>query len=224
MQDSSENRILEAYLDDPEGDVESALARFERDHLRLMLGDRGQRQKAISGNALQRLVRIIVEDEITRLNQIHQWQLSCTSDRELKTQNLDGQLAAVREQIMIRYSDERQHLPDADVVVYRQQNAGVVCILSCKTSLRDRLKQTAYWKLKLLQGSRSNHVRVALITPDKDADFVKPSKRLRLNDAIVHHDLDAIYVLRKQVHEVGNVKRFSSFEHDLRSWGGGGGG
>lgn len=217
-----ENSILQLFLDWEDGDaldhVDEVLKRFEAAHA----GDNDQSAKAVGGNALQKLVQILVEDGVKSLNERYGLNLGCTSDRDLKRRNPPGHLDRVKRNLLVDYGEYGSHLPDADVVVYRRDNSAVVCIVSCKKTLRDRLKQTTYWKLKLLQSPITMHVRVCLVTPDNDGELVQSSVPPRKNYAIANVDLDGAYLLRPDVVATNRIKHFSSFENDLRKWGGGG--
>lgn len=67
-------------------------------------------------------------------------------------------------------------LPDTDMVIancniedpWRSEGLAIV---SCKTSLRERIAQACYWKLKLLSSDTTKNVKVFLTTTDNDNDF-----------------------------------------------------
>ncbi len=211
--------FLEWSDGDPLDHIDEILLQFESEH-----GGNEQAKKAVTGSALQKLVKVLVEDGVNTLNEQYDVNLGCTSDTVLKRANLPSNLQLVKRNLLVDYGEYGCHLPDADVVVYRRENNAVLCIVSCKKSLRDRLKQTAYWKLKLQQSPITTHVRVCLVTPDPDRELVQPHQPPRKNYAIANVDLDAAYLLRSDVASHGIVKHFSSFENDLRIWSGGGGG
>jgi len=41
-------------------------------------------------------------------------------------------------------------------------------VISSKVTLRERIAQTGYWKLKLLKDEATKHIKVYFITPDED--------------------------------------------------------
>ena len=219
-----ENSVLQLFLDWEDGDPEQHLAeivsRFEQRHA----GSNVDAARAQGGTALQKLVRFMIEDEVKRLNVSGGFGLSCTTDQALRRKNPEAPLDRVKRNLLIDYGEYGCHLPDADIVVYRQENCAIVCVVSCKTSLRDRLKQTAYWKLKLQESSLTRHIPMCLVTLDKDGDLIANSSPHKKNYAIANVDLDATYVLRNDLQPHGRIHHFSSFESDLRSWLGGGGG
>jgi len=82
--------------------------------------------------------------------------------------------------------------------------------------LRERIAQTGYWKLKLLQDEATKHIRVYFITPDEDGTLTRkrPTKKGR---AIVEVDLDGSYVLtEEEIEESNKVKLFEHFIEDLK--------
>ncbi len=188
-------------------------------------GDHLQSWKAWKGNNFERLVREIVTDEVNRLNRQNQWSLRVTSQSTLKRVSLPSDLARVKRNLVVDFGDHGMHLPDADVVVYQQHTCRVLCVLSCKVSLRDRVAQSAYWKLKLTDSPITADVAVSYVTPDEDCDLRQSDgpKSMTKNYAVVSTDIDATYLLVSDFDHTDRIKPFSSFENDLRSWLGGGG-
>jgi type II restriction enzyme len=92
----------------------------------------------------------------------------------------------------------------------------VLAGISSKVTLRERIAQTGYWKLKLSEDEVTKHVKVFFITPDEDGTltFRIPMKKGR---AIVEVDTDGSYVMsEKQVEESPKIKMFDKFMDDLR--------
>ena len=108
-------------------------------------------------------------------------------------------------------------LPDADLVVYDPRTCQVVGIISCKITLRERIAQTAYWKLKLASDPLTMHIKGYFITADEDEDLVKGlnNPNVSRNRIIVEHELDGTYVLR-EVEESEKVKPLPEFIEDLK--------
>ena len=52
---------------------------------------------------------------------------------------------------LIDYGEFGLHLPDVDIIIYDPQTYKVIAAISSKVTLRERIAQTGYWKLKLLQ-------------------------------------------------------------------------
>ena len=223
--------LLAIFLDydDPFCNMREIFARFKQQHREAWIaegeeGDWGQKFRNAVGRALQTLVQYLVEDSVSALNRDYDLGLLCTTDSELNKTNPTPPLDRVKRNLLIDYGEYGCHLPDADVVVFRKENNAVVCVVSCKTSLRDRMKQTVYWKLKLQQSPITTHVRYSLVTLDNDGVLLAPRQPYNMNYGIANVDLDATYVLREDLTPYDRIKRFSSFESDLRSWLGGGGG
>ncbi len=106
--------------------------------------------------------------------------------------------------------------PDADIIIYEPKTIKIIAILSSKSTLRERIAETGYWKIKLSQDSVTRNIRVLFITPDEDGDLTNkfPTKKSR---AICEIDTDGTYVMSEaQVEESDMVKMFDKFIEDLR--------
>lgn len=120
-------------------------------------------------------------------------------------------------------------LPDVDSAIVwidseRRWQSEILAIVSCKTSLRERIAQACYWKLKLVSSDVQKGIRVFLMTADHDDDFVIKNGKDRHNGksrdrVISEHELDGIYILREDFQpdwESKKVKTFDKFIEDLR--------
>ena len=188
-------------------------------------GDHGQSWRAWKGKNFEKLVRRIVKEEIGHLNQTNGLNLATTNDTTLGHTNLSYELDCVKRNLLVDYGRFGSHLPDADLVIYNRDSLKAICIMSCKVTLRERIAQTAYWKLKLDKSAVTRHVRVALVTPDEDGDLLnRPEMGLvKKNYAIASIELDTTYVLNETLQPTDRIKPFSSFAHDIMTGGGGGG-
>jgi len=122
-------------------------------------------------------------------------------------------------------------LPDVDSVLVNineedRWKSEILAIISCKTSLRERIAQACYWKLKLLSSDATKHIKVFLVTVDNDKDFtIEKGKRERFNGKsrnriIAEFELDGIYILRldfKEEWQSENVKLYDKIFEDLLS-------
>lgn len=119
-------------------------------------------------------------------------------------------------------------LPDADMAIVnyvfeKPWDSEVLAIISCKTSLRERIAQACYWKLKLLSSDVTKNVRIFLATTDNDKDFSIKGGRERHNGKhrnriIAEYELDGVYILRedfKEEWESEKVKRHERIFNDL---------
>jgi type II restriction enzyme len=133
-----------------------------------------------------------------------------------RTTKLSRELSQVKRNLAIDYGKFGLHLPDVDIVIYNPQNYEVLAAISSKVTLRERIAQTGYWKLKLIQDEATKHIKVYFITPDEDGTLThkKPAKKGR---AIVEVDLDGSYILTEEkIKESNKVKLFEHFIEDLK--------
>lgn len=107
-------------------------------------------------------------------------------------------------------------LPDVDLVIYKPTTCNIIGVISCKITLRERIAQTAYWKLKLASDPLTMHVKGYFITADEDGDLVKGMTNPTRNRIIVEHELDGTYALR-HISESEKVKAFPKLIDDLRA-------
>lgn len=173
--------------------------------------DHEQSWRAFKGKNLEKLVQYIITDEIEELG------LKVVNGNKLeRTINLSKELSQVKRNLAIDYGEFGLHLPDVDIIIYDSQSYKVLAAISSKVTLRERIAQTGYWKLKLLQDETTKHIRVYFITPDEDGTLThkKPTKKGR---AIVEVDLDGSYVLTEEkIEESDKVKLFEHFIKDLK--------
>jgi type II restriction enzyme len=146
----------------------------------------------------------------------------------LKESELNKNEIIVRK-LAVRYGDHLL-LPDTDMVIANfaiedPWNSDVLAIVSCKTSLRERIAQACYWKLKLLSNNTTKNVKVFLTTTDNDNDFVLEEDRGKSfggrtrNRIIAEYELDGVYVLRddfSKAWESQKVKRYERIFDDLQ--------
>ncbi len=139
--------------------------------------------------------------------------LKITTDRELQAKRLSQELSSVRRNVLVHYGSYSL-LPDMDIVVYEPKTCKVVAVISCKVTLRERVAQTAYWKLKLMQDPITQPIRVFFVTPDEDKNLIRRDPPHR-NRIIIEHDTDGAYVLDPSVEESDKIKRFDRILDDI---------
>ena len=108
-------------------------------------------------------------------------------------------------------------MPDVDLIIYNPTNCKIVAVLSSKVTLRERIAQTGYWKIKLASDEATKHIKVYFVTPDEDGTLTikNPAKKGR---AIVEFDTDGSYVLSEtDIEESDKVKMFDKFIDDLKN-------
>lgn len=170
-----------------------------------------QSWKNIKGHGLEDLIVHIIEQEVGKLN------LAITKGNKLgtKTTNLPNDLNKVKRHLSIDYGEHGMHLPDADLVIYEPTMSKVVAIISSKSTLRERIAQTGYWKQKLVADKLTKHIKVFFVTLDEDHDLAEEKLKSKPR-AIVEVDVDGSYVLHSQVKESAKVKKFKHLISDLR--------
>lgn len=174
-------------------------------------GDHEQSWRAFKGKNLEKLVQYIITEEVEKLG------LKVVNGNRLeRSTSLPMDLSRVKRNLAIDYGEFGLHLPDVDIIIYHPRTYKVLATISSKVTLRERIAQTGYWKLKLLQDEATKHIRVYFITPDEDGTltYKKPVKKGR---AIVEVDLDGSYVLTEEkIEESEKVKLFEHFIDDLK--------
>ena len=170
--------------------------------------DAEQSWKPFKGANFEKLILHIIRQEIELLD------LKCIPGDSLRRKNLPSDLNRVHRNLVVRYGSF-SILPDADLVIYKPVTHEVVGIISCKITLRERIAQTAYWKLKLASDPLTMHIKGYFVTADEDGDLVKGLSDPSRNWIIVEHDLDGTYVLR-DVAESDRVKAFPKLIEDIR--------
>jgi type II restriction enzyme len=174
-------------------------------------GDHEQSWRAFKGKNLEKLVQYIISEEVEALG------LKVINGNKLeRTLRLPNELSRVKRNLAIDYGEFGLHLPDVDIIIYEPKSCKVLAAISSKVTLRERIAQSGYWKLKLLQDEITKHIRVYFITPDEDdtLTYKKPTKKGR---AIVEVDLDGSYVLTEEtIEESDKVKLFEHFIEDLK--------
>jgi len=174
-------------------------------------GDHEQSWRAFKGKNMQKLILYIIKSSVEELGLI-----AIDGDKIEKNKNLSFELDKVKRNLAIDYGEFGLHLPDVDIIIYDPKSLNVICVISSKVTLRERIAQTGYWKLKLLQSKVTKHVKVYFITPDEDGTLTQkiPAKKGR---AIVEIDLDGSYVLTEEkIEESNKVKLFEYFISDLQ--------
>jgi len=176
-------------------------------------GDHEQSWRAFKGKNLEKLIAYIIKDEIESLG------LKLVEGNTLertKSENLSRELSMVKRNLLIDYGEFGPHLPDVDIIVYEPETCKVIAVISSKVTLRERIAQTGYWKVKLSKDKATEHIRVFFITPDEDGTLTirTPAKKGR---AIVEVDTDGSYVMSEtRVEESSRVKMFDKFIDDLK--------
>lgn len=172
-----------------------------------------QSWRAFKGNNLERLLIHILTNEVKELG------LKIFSGNTLKQNSstkLNETFDKVKRNLLIDYGEFGMHLPDVDLVIFDPSDCHVLTVISIKVTLRERVSQTGYWKLKLLSAPVTKDIKVYFITLDEDGTltFKKPAKKGR---AIVETDTDGSYVMTEaNIEESNQVKKFDKFISDIK--------
>ena len=175
--------------------------------------DHEQSWRAFKGKNLEKLIEYIITDEVHALG------LKVVNGNSLERtngSNLSQELSVVKRNLTVDYGEFGLHLPDVDLIIYNLKTSKVVAVLSSKVTLRERIAQTGYWKMKLASDKATKHIKVYFVTPDEDGTLTikKPTKKGR---AIVEIDTDGSYVLSEtNIEESDKVKMFDKFIDDLK--------
>lgn len=177
-------------------------------------GDHEQSWRAFKGKNLEKLILYIIKDEVEKLG------LKIIEGNTLErtnSKNLSEELNRVKRNLLIDYGEFGAHLPDVDIIIYNSEDYKVIAVISSKVTLRERIAQTGYWKIKLSQDEVTKHIKVFFVTPDEDKTLSvrEPAKKGR---AIVEIDTDGSYVMsEEEIEESDKVKKFDKFLIDLKN-------
>ena len=99
----------------------------------------------------------------------------------------DDALEAYKDDIVIRNWSEI--FPDVDLLLVEKETNKILAILSCKTSLRERLTETAFWKREMEKVRKRDSIKLVFITTDKDREL-----RTDTNRYILQHVVDYTFI------------------------------
>ena len=169
--------------------------------------------RAWKGKNLEKIVLHMLGKEIELLG------LRIVEGNELERtsgSNLPKELGQVKRNLLVDFGEFGFHLPDVDLIVYEPKTLKVLAVISSKVTLRERIAQTGYWKIKLSGDEVTKHIKVFFVTPDEDntLSLRKPAKKGRV---ILEVDTDGSYVMSQTpVEESSKVKMFDKFIDDLK--------
>ena len=117
-----------------------------------------------------------------------------------KNEELNKKFSIVMGEDIIRYKDGfviknwSEIFPDVDLLIVKENKVEV--IISCKTSLRERLTETAFWKRELERFETTRNIKIVLITTNKDDELQQD-----LNRYILLHVLNCTFITDPQKYE-----------------------
>lgn len=194
--------------------ISSILQEAKKQHKENFMGDdHEQSWRSFKGKNFEKLIEYIIEDKV------HDLGLEIVNGNKLEktaSGNLSKELNLIKRNLLIDYREFGCHLPDADIIIYHPQTSRVIAVLSSKVTLRERVAQTGYWKIKLACDEVTKHIKVYFVTLDEDETLIikNPAKKGR---AIIEIDTDGGYVLSEtDIEESDKVKMFDKFIDDLK--------
>ena len=195
--------------------ISNVLKEAKEQHKKDFTGtDHEQSWRAFKGKNLEKLIEYIITDEVRDLG------LEVVNGNTLERtneSNLPEDIGQVKRNLLIDYGQFGYYLPDVDIIIYNPKTKKVIAVISSKVTLRERIAQTGYWKIKLQNQGLTKHIKVYFVTPDEDGTLTikEPTKKGR---AIVEIDTDGSYVLSEiDIEESDKVKMFDKFIDDLKN-------
>jgi type II restriction enzyme len=177
-------------------------------------GDHEQSWRAFKGKNYEKLILYIIEKEVERLG------LKIVNGNTLEktmSKNLSLELNQVKRNLSVDFGEFGLHLPDVDLIIYQPESCKILAVISSKITLRERIAQTGYWKIKLSDDALTKHIKVFFVTPDEDRTL-SVKKTVEKGRAIVEVDTDGAYVMSESsVEESSRVKMFDKFISDLET-------
>lgn len=174
-----------------------------------------QSWRTFVGHSLQRLLTVMLEELFDGTD------VKLVKDAELGGSSLSKEKDLVRRMLEIHFNNY-SFLPDADIIVYRyneaEEKVRIYCILSVKNSFRERGFETTYWKLKLLENQTTSHIKVFMITPDKDNEMniVMGARGPKKTRVILEYELDGIYMAREDFEKTSKVREIEELFGDIK--------
>lgn len=174
--------------------------------------DHEQSWRAFKGKNLERLLTYILLKEVRTLG------LDMISGNVLTSNQLSPLLDRVKRNLLVDYGQYGMHLPDVDLVIIDLIDGSVIAAISVKVTLRERIAQTGYWKLKLQKTPTTKDIKIYFVTLDEDGTLTTQSAPAKKGRAIVEADTDGSYVLSEaMITESERVKTFDKFILDLKA-------
>ncbi len=194
--------------------IPQILENAEEPYKKYILQQKPKKNDGASWNNFKgRCFEKLLQHVITEL--VEPFGLQVVNGNDLERKELTPQLDAVKQKVIISYDDFGKYMPDADIVVYKPENSEVIAVISSKTSLRERLTQTGYWKFKLQESENRKHIKFYLVTLDHQT--LKKKKPTRKARAIAEIDFNGTYVLSEEnIEESDKVKSFKHFIEDFK--------
>lgn len=171
-----------------------------------------QQWKPIKGHAVETIIEYLLDVKIRKLG------LKIMSGKALdkiSDEKISPEMFKLKGNLLLKFSDCGHFLPDVDLIIYVPNSCDVVAVVSIKSSLRERIAQTGFWKLKLANAGGREHIKTYFITLDDDGVF-SLGKTMTKPRAIAETSIDGTYVVTTSpIREARLVKTFDKFFIDL---------
>ncbi len=210
------NQVFKRLEREGIGKLPSILTEVKQSYAEMVKGkvrDVDQSWRPFKGKLLEEIIEKLLEKSLEDLGlKVVRGNIFQRSDSKL-----DECLAKVKRSMLVDYGEFGFHLPDADLVVYDSHDCEAKLIISVKATLRERVAQTGYWKLKLSLSPITKKIKLLFITLDEDQDLKQkfPAKKGR---AIVEKDTDGAFVVTDdKIEESDKVKKIDKLTEFLRN-------
>src|SRR3989338_4141679 len=125
--------------------ISNVLKEAKSQHKRDFTGDdHEQSWRAFKGKNLEKMIEYIITDEVLALG------LKVVNGNILEKTNganLSKELSLVKR----------------DLIIFNSKTSKIVAVLSSKVTLRERIAQTGYWKIKLSSDEAKKHIKVYFV-------------------------------------------------------------
>lgn len=152
--------------------------------------------RPIAGNKFTLMVDKILKPQLNKIG------LDCVTSGPLKSK--------LNKALVVKTDDGDIDLkPDLDIIVFEKNNPeNILAIISCKTTLAERVMQTIRWKDSMSTlDDRYRKIKVYLVTAWEI--FENPTHRNRA------HQLDGAYSCNENIKEDSKVKKFDKLILDI---------
>ena len=165
---------------------------------------------SVVGKALEQIVLRMIQDFCKH------YDLRVTNDKALE-KPVNKELDQLRRNLEVFFG-KYSLLPDGDLILYCPKKLHILAILSVKNSFRERYTETPYWKLKLKESEVTKHIRVFMVTPDRDSEIsFSQSKGPRKARIVLEYELDGIYLARRDFDPSSKIKSIEELIVDLEA-------
>ena len=210
---------VETHGDEAYKNISRVFEKARKKHAEEYKGeDAGQSWRAIKGRGFEKLVIYIIEKSIKKLGLEILKGDRLERRKEVAIISERSTLDEIRDNLMISYVNNKQQMPDADLIVYNPEDNQIIAILSCKITLRERIAQTGYWKLKLASQEETENIKVLFVTLDEDRTLIDDKHSDSKPRVIAENDIDTCYVIcEEDFTETPNIKKFDKLIGDLKA-------